>query len=211
MPSHPLSENTKHSFPENGYECFFCLHKKRGKDGERKNKSGCPADIRRIGEDMKRVNLIYRHPLYQKKYNALQKAEEHRKFCNHTLEHFLDVARLMYIYSVEQELSISKEVIYAAAFMHDIGRIDQIEKGIPHEMAGAALCDRILPDCGFAKEEISLIKDFILHHRIKDTGADTPLYEMLYWADKKSRNCFACAAQAECNWDRQKMNLEIDY
>ena len=75
----------------------------------------------------------------------------------------------------------------------------------------AALCDRILPDCGFAKEEISLIKDFILHHRIKDTGADTPLYEMLYWADKKSRNCFACAAQAECNWDRQKMNLEIDY
>ena len=121
---------------------------------------------------MKRVNLIYRHPLYQKKYNALQKAEEHREFCNHTLEHFLDVARLMYIYSVEQELSISKEVIYAAAFMHDIGRIDQIEKGIPHDM---------------------------------------PLYEMLYWADKKSRNCFACAAQAECNWDRQKMNLEIDY
>ena len=100
---------------------------------------------------MKRVNLIYRHPLYQKKYNALQKAEEHRKFCNHTLEHFLDVARLMYIYSVEQELSISKEVIYAAAFMHDIGRIDQIEKGIPHEMAGAALWDRILPDCGFCK------------------------------------------------------------
>ena len=45
---------------------------------------------------MKRVNLIYRHPLYQKKYNALQKAEEHRKFCNHTLEHFLDVARLAY-------------------------------------------------------------------------------------------------------------------
>ena len=56
---------------------------------------------------MKRVNLIYRHPLYQKKYNALQKAEEHRKFCNHTLEHFLDVARLMYIYSVERELSLS--------------------------------------------------------------------------------------------------------
>lgn len=128
---------------------------------------------------MKRVNLIYRHPLYQKKYNALQKAEEHRKFCNHTLEHFLDVARLMYIYSVEQELSISKEVIYAAAFMHDIGRIDQIEKGIPHEMAGAALCDRILPDCRFAKEEMSLIKDWILHHRIKDK-ARTRLYTKCY-------------------------------
>ena len=160
---------------------------------------------------MTRVQAIWQHPLYQKHLTALTRLESDRIFCRHTPEHFLDVARLMYIYSVEQELSISKEVIYAAAFMHDIGRIDQIEKGIPHEMAGAALCDRILPDCGFAKEEMSLIKDWILHHRIKDKGADTPLYEMLYWADKKSRNCFACAAQAECNWDRQKMNLEIDY
>ncbi|MBQ5735625.1 MAG: HD domain-containing protein [Lachnospiraceae bacterium] len=160
---------------------------------------------------MKRVNSIYRHPLYQKKYNALQKAEEHRRFCNHTLEHFLDVARLMYIYSMEHELSISKEIIYATALMHDIGRIDQIEKNIPHEKAGAALCDIILPDCGFTKDEIGMIKEFIIHHRTKDTESYQPLYQMLYWADKKSRNCFACAMQAECNWNKEKMNLEIDY
>ena len=79
---------------------------------------------------MKRVNLIYNHPVFQEKYIALQKAEQNRKFCNHTLEHFIDVARLMYIYAVEHELTISKELIYATALMHDIGRIEQIEKGL---------------------------------------------------------------------------------
>ena len=108
---------------------------------------------------MKRVNQIYLHPVFQKKYIALQEAEKDRMFCKHTLEHFIDVARLMYIYSLEHQLPISKDVIYGMALMHDIGRIDQIEKGIPHEKAGAALCDAILPDCGFTKEETALIGD----------------------------------------------------
>lgn len=160
---------------------------------------------------MKRVNLIYNHPVFQEKYIALQKAEQNRKFCNHTLEHFIDVARLMYIYAVEHELAISKEMIYATALMHDIGRIEQIEKGIPHEQAGADLCDRILPDCGFSKEETETIKGSILHHRNGIEEGNNPFYEMLYWADKKSRKCYACDMQNECNWDRNRMNLDIDY
>ena len=136
---------------------------------------------------MKRANLIYHHPVFQEKFRALQEAEKDRMFCRHTLEHFIDVARLMYIYSLEHHLSASKELIYATALMHDIGRIDQIEAGIPHEQAGAVLCDVILPDVG------------------------NPLYEMLYWADKKSRNCFACSMREVCNWNEGKMNLKIDY
>lgn len=160
---------------------------------------------------MNRVNQLYHHPVYQGKFRALQEAEKDRKFCKHTLEHFLDVARLMYIDALEHELDLSREMIYAMALMHDIGRIDQITKGIPHEQAGADLCDRILPDCGFTGDEISMIKDAILHHR---TGADTGLNfcgDMLYRADKKSRNCYACDMQKECNWDRNKMNLKIEY
>ena len=160
---------------------------------------------------MKRVNQIYDHPIFQKKYSALQEAEKDRMFCKHTLEHFIDVARLMYIYSLEHQLSISKEVIYAMALMHDIGRIDQIEKGIPHEQAGADLCDVILPDCGFTKEETDTIKASILHHRNALNDEENPYYEMLYWADKKSRNCFACDMREECNWDEEKMNLKIEY
>lgn len=175
---------------------------------------------------MKRVNLIYEHPIFQEKFQALQKAETDRPFCNHTLEHLMDVARLMYIYSLEHGISISKEIIYATALMHDIGRIDQIEKGIPHEKAGAALCDAILPECGFVKNEIQMIQAAILRHRTdiyrtdisenlcdgkKSVSENELLSDMLYWADKKSRNCFACRMREACNWDEEKMNLAIEY
>lgn len=40
MPSHPLSENTKHSFPENGYECFFVYIKEEEKMESEKIKAG---------------------------------------------------------------------------------------------------------------------------------------------------------------------------
>ena len=119
---------------------------------------------------MKRVNLIYNHPVFQEKFQALQEAEKDRKFCRHTLEHFMDVARLMYIDALEHDLSISKELIYATALMHDIGRIDQIEQGTPHEKAGAALCDVILPECGFSAEETEVVKAAILHHRNEPSG-----------------------------------------
>ena len=126
----------------------------------------------------------------------------------------MDVARLMYIDALEHDLSISKELIYATALMHDIGRIDQIEQGTPHEKAGAALCDVILPDCGFSEEETAVIQDAILHHRNRTyesqvSGEHDTLSELLYWADKKSRNCFACEMKKECNWDEEKMNLKI--
>ena len=160
---------------------------------------------------MKRANLIYHHPVFQEKFRALQEAEKDRMFCRHTLEHFIDVARLMYIYSLEHDLSASKELIYAMALMHDIGRIDQIEMGIPHERAGAVLCDVILPDCGFTEEETEMIKASILHHRKAAQDVGNPFYEMLYWADKKSRNCFACTMREVCNWNEGKMNLKIDY
>ena len=76
---------------------------------------------------MKRVNEIYDHPVFQEKFRALQEAEKDRKFCKHTLEHFMDVARLMYIYALEHDLSISKELIDATALMHDIGKDRYLE------------------------------------------------------------------------------------
>ena len=160
---------------------------------------------------MKRIHDIQNHPIFREEYQKLQEAEKERIFCRHTMEHFLDVARLMYIYSLEHHLSASKELIYATALMHDIGRIDQIEMGIPHEQTGAALCDVILSDCGFSQEETETIKSAILHHRKAAQDVGNPFYEMLYWADKKSRNCFACTMREVCNWNEGKMNLKIDY
>ena len=50
---------------------------------------------------MDRVNQIWGHPVYQEHYKKIQELESERSFCRHTPEHFLDVARLMYIYALE--------------------------------------------------------------------------------------------------------------
>ena len=52
--------------------------------------------------DMTRVNAIWQHPLYQQNLKDLIHLEADRIFCRHTPEHFLDVARLAYIFALER-------------------------------------------------------------------------------------------------------------
>ena len=160
---------------------------------------------------MDRVNQIWNHPLYQKELGKLQILEKHRKFCRHTPEHFLDVARLAYIEALEQAYPVSKEMIYCTALLHDIGRYEQIAHGTPHDIASAQMAQLILAETGFADTEIHQIQDAILHHRGNEATGATPLALYLYRADKQSRNCFCCPASLECNWPESKKNLEIDY
>ena len=95
-------------------------------------------------DTMIRVNQIWKHPIYQEQLQALQMMEADRKFCRHTPEHFLDVARLAYIHALESHASASKELIYCTALLHDIGRAEQYRSGIPHDEAGAQIAERIL-------------------------------------------------------------------
>ena len=73
------------------------------------------------------------------------------------------------------------------------------------------LCDEILPQCGFDENETAMIKEAIMHHRRNDDESDILLSEALYWADKKSRKCFECNMRRECNWEIDRMNLDIEY
>lgn len=151
----------------------------------------------------------------------IQQSEKNRVFCNHTLEHFLDVARLSWIYNLEENSGIDKELIYAAALLHDIGRYQQTADGTPHQQAGAALAEIILPQCGFHRDEISEILFAIRQHRSdpaaqtadrpqeKQTVLSEKLAAYLYRADKQSRCCFACPALDSCNWENEKKNLTI--
>ena len=100
-----------------------------------------------------RISLIWRHPLYQKHCEKIQELEKDRIFCRHTPEHFLDVARLMYIYSLENKLNLSREIIYATALLHDIGRAQQYLSGISHDIAGAEIAGKILADLHFTEQE----------------------------------------------------------
>lgn len=157
---------------------------------------------------MDRVTNIFEHPLYQQEFRALQAAEQDRPFCNHTLEHFLDVALLAYIMNLEQALGLDKSVIYAAALLHDIGRNKQLTEGTPHDEASAELAGRILPDCDFSAEETEAIQAAILAHR-GDAKDEPTLVGLISKADKLSRNCFTCKAYDDCYWSEEKKNHKI--
>lgn len=157
---------------------------------------------------MKRISKIYENPLYKENFLKLQEAERERKFCRHTLEHFLDTARICYIYNMENNSGIDKAVIYAAAFLHDIGRYKEMTEGIPHEKAGAELADIIMKECGFCESEILEVKNAIENHRRENEGEGL-LAEYIYRADKQSRNCFYCEVSDECKWSMEKRNLKI--
>lgn len=102
---------------------------------------------------MERIDKISDHPLWKWHMAQLKEAEKDRIFCKHGIEHLLDVARIAYIENLEQNCGVSKEWIYTAALLHDIGRFLQYSKGISHEEAGAELAEEILKDCGFKQEE----------------------------------------------------------
>lgn len=158
---------------------------------------------------MRRIDQILFHPQYQYALEQIKTWEQDRQFCRHDIGHFLDVARLAYIHCLEQGIEVKKDVIYAAALLHDIGRYRQYEAGIPHEEASASLADEILPECSFSEEEQAQIRDAILGHRVKEGDGAESFADLFRQADKMSRDCFACGARGACNWPADKMNMVI--
>ncbi|WP_306479514.1 HD domain-containing protein [Mediterraneibacter sp.] len=161
---------------------------------------------------MERVNAVMSHPLYKEYYSRLEKAEKDRIFCRHQMSHLLDVARIAYILNLENADGFRKDVIYAAAVLHDIGKSLQYEEGIPHEIAGEEIAGKILAELPkeitFSEEEKTEIIAAVRGHRRLRKNAGR-LEQLLYEADKASRVCFACPAQRECNWEKEKKNMEI--
>ena len=121
---------------------------------------------------MRRVQKIWEHPLYQENYQKLQEKEADRIYCRHGIDHLLDVARIAYIHNLEESDGYSKAVIYAAALLHDSGRYEQYEWGIPHEKSGERIAREILEDLRedsgmqlFGEEEQQFILEAIANHR----------------------------------------------
>ena len=160
-------------------------------------------------EKMERVWRIFTHPFYIQNLKKNKECETERIFCKHDMAHFLDVARLAYILNLERNYRVEKEMIYATALLHDVGKWRQYEEKIPHEVASAEIAEEILKDCGFEEEERADIIRAIRGHR---KGIEEgKLAEILYDADKLSRPCFACEAEKECNWSEEKKNKQIGW
>ena len=162
-------------------------------------------------KDMERVNQVLEHPRFQIYKEEIKKWEEDRPFCGHDVSHLLDVARIAYILSLEEACEISKEFIYTAALLHDIGRPEQYADGTPHQQASVNIADGVLKDCGFDAEEAAAILSAIGNHRDAARASKTPLDWLLYRADKLSRGCYVCDVEEICDWADAKKNQVFTY
>lgn len=158
---------------------------------------------------MEAVEAVRTHPLFVQWYERLEGAEAGRPFCLHQMDHLLATARIAYIRVLERKMPFRKEMVYAAALLHDIGKAAQYESGEPHEIVGARIATEILSDVeGFSALEKTAIVAAVAQHRRYSEDA-SPLGKLLFEADKASRPCFACPMREECSWTPEKMNQGI--
>ena len=156
-----------------------------------------------------RYNRLLENSEYLFLLNSIKELEGERKYCRHGIEHLLDTARIMYIIKLEENLPYSKDIIYAAALLHDIGRYEQYKDGTPHNKAGERTAKKLLAECGFNSDEIEIICKAISVHRTPADIDDRSLGAILYKADKLSRMCFCCNAKDECYWSEELKNRNI--
>ena len=160
---------------------------------------------------MERLERIRRHQLYKECMDVIDRAETDRIYCLHNLEHSLDVARIAYILSLEQGLSLNKELIYTMALLHDLGRSVQYRTGENHHQAGGPIARQILMDCGYSEEEIRILVEAVIAHQAPAEDKENPYRTVLYQADKLSRNCYHCKASDTCYWKDAERNHEVRY
>lgn len=159
-----------------------------------------------------RFELILSNELFKKSLCKINIAEKKRIFCRHDIEHLIDTARIGYILILENKLNISKDIIYAAALLHDIGRSEEYHSGTPHDKASAEIAQIILSECGYTSDEQKHITTAILQHRTSSDSYElSTLGGILYRADKLSRVCCTCSSYNECNWDNDKKNFTLKY
>ncbi len=160
-------------------------------------------------EQKNRINQMIHHPSYLSHIGKIADWEKDRQFCRHNTGHFLDVARIAMILNTQDKYELPQELIYAAALLHDIGRWQQYESGVDHALASAELAPAILKDCGFSGAESDRIVSAIATHRDSSVKDEKSLNGLLYRADKLSRPCYFCEQEKNCNWKKEKKNMEI--
>lgn len=184
---------------------------------------------------MKFVDKLLQETDFLQQLQKLEQLEKNRQFCRHGLQHLLDTARIAWIAYLEQQQDVNKsgelekEMIYLAALLHDMGRIQEYEAGVSHHVASAAFAEKYLAEIGYPAENVEVIVSAVYGHRKHsgesagntekscgkkqswevEQGIKECLGELLYFADKKSRTCFACEAAETCNWAMEKRNTGI--
>ena len=144
---------------------------------------------------MDRVNNILKNEEFCTRLAHIRDMERDRVYCRHGIDHLLSVARIMYIESMERGIDIDRDVLYATALLHDIGRSESSEF---HDSESAKIAVHILDVAGYSQGEILDITRAIGEHRGESTSV---LSYLLHRADKSSRECYMCEARSTCKWD----------
>lgn len=173
---------------------------------------------------MERVHRLLADEEYRQSIKKLEKLEQNRIFCHHGIEHLLTVARIAWIENLEEKLGLEKEEIYLAALLHDLGRVDEYERGIPHHEAGKKRAEYFLRKLGAPKTQQKEILRAIGEHRTRNRTEDGDrasvnrtadpggkLATLLAEADKSSRNCSYCQAYEACKWSEDEKNRPLRY
>lgn len=155
---------------------------------------------------MERCGLILKNKTFLNQLSLIEKAESDRIYCKHGIEHLMDVARGGYIIALENGIEISKDIIYAAALVHDIGRYEQYISGKDHHIEGGKIAAKILQECGFSESEREMIVEAVVNHR-KISNCINNLADIIALADKKTRMCMLCSARNTCNWGEYERNI----
>jgi HD superfamily phosphodiesterase len=155
---------------------------------------------------MDRVNRLLDNDKYISYIEKIEFMESERQFCRHGFEHGLSVARISYAYMLEKgDLIIAKDCVYAAGFLHDIGRWVEYQTGEDHAEASARLALPLLDECRYNVLEIEIILRAIREHRRHGEQGLTILGEALSLADEWARDCRNCSAQTQCYKFNQSM------
>lgn len=154
---------------------------------------------------MKYVARLLKDKEFLNSLKELEEREADRAYCRHDFTHLMDVARLGWMYALEEGIAVDKEQFYLMALLHDIGRIEEYKHGISHAEAGKKLAGEILLRIEYPKEKIPEILSAIGAHRDSLANGEV-LSEILRRADKESRPCFYCMAKDTCKWSMEKRN-----
>ena len=160
---------------------------------------------------MDRIDRIIKNREFARLVGEIEELEKDRIFCHHDMAHFLDVARIAALMAADEGLQTDREMIYAAALLHDTGRGRQYTEGIAHEAASAEIAPAILKDAGFSPEEIALITEAIRQHGNEDIKDRADLTGLIYRADKASRRCYMCKAIDKCHKRADKLVMNVKY
>lgn len=173
---------------------------------------------------MKYVEALLKDSKFLYRLFYLKTLEQNRVYCRHDLTHFLNTARIAWIFTLENGLALEKEQVYLAALLHDLGRVEEYEQEISHEEASRTFAGEILRRLGYDEKKAEEICNAVAAHRgreafarlkedrfsdTKELSNQEKLAEVLSAADQLSRNCFICERTDDCKWCEEEKTKGI--